>query len=268
MFRHHPRQLSEGNRVSEPEGTTPEPETPDDAGPEPATGSSAGRNGAWALLAAAREVALVLVIALGLSLLIKTFLAQAFFIPSESMENTLLVGDRVLVSKLTPGPFDLKRGDIVVFSDSGKWLGDAPSSSKGGIGGGIKSGLMFVGLLPADSDEHLIKRLIGLPGDKVVCCDAKGRLTVNGTALDEPYLYPGDTPSIEHFSITVPAGRIWVMGDHRSDSQDSRFHQNQPGGGTVPMSDVVGKAFVKVWPLGRAGLLRNPSSTFAKVPAP
>jgi signal peptidase I len=220
------------------------------------------------LFDAVREIVLVLVIALGLSLLIKTFLAQAFFIPSASMENTLLIGDRVLVSKLTPGPFDLKRGDIVVFSDSGKWLGTAPASSESGLSGGIKTALTFVGLLPSDSDEHLIKRLVGLPGDTVVCCGTDGKLTVNGVAIDEPYIYSGDQPSERKFSITVPAGRIWVMGDHRSDSQDSRFHQDDPGGGTVPMSDVVGKAFITVWPLDRAGLLHNPSSTFAKVPQP
>ena len=210
-----------------------------------------------ALFAAVREIALVLVIALGLSLLIKTFLVQAFFIPSVSMEDTLLVGDRVLVSKLTPGPFELKRGDIVVFADSGKWLPPSDHASQGSIRDGIRSGLMFVGLLPADSDEHLIKRVIGLPGDKVACCDAKHRVTVNGKGIDEPYLYPGDAPSDEAFSITVPAGRLWVMGDHRSDSADSRAHPDSFGG-TIPLSDVVGKAFVKVWPLDRIGTLPNP----------
>jgi len=205
---------------------------------------------------------MVLAIALGLSLLIKTFLVQAFFIPSVSMENTLLVGDRVLVSKLTPGPFELKHGDVVVFADSGKWLPPSSHESEGAIRDGIRSGLMFVGLLPADSDEHLIKRVIGLPGDKVVCCDAKGRVTVNGTALDEPYLYPGDSPSDQPFSITVPAGRLWVMGDHRSDSADSRAHPDSFGG-TIPLTDVVGKAFVKVWPLDRIDTLPDPP--YAKV---
>jgi len=200
---------------------------------------------------------LVLVIALGLSLLIKTFLVQAFFIPSPSMESTLIRGDRVLVSKLPPGPFDLKHGDIVVFSDSGKWLPPTEHESEGTIRDAIHSGLTFVGLLPADSDDHLIKRVIGLPGDKVACCDSKGRVTVNGTPIDEPYLYPGDAPSEQPFSITVPAGRLWVMGDHRSDSADSRAH---PGsfGGTIPLSDVVGKAFVRVWPLDRIGTLPAP----------
>jgi signal peptidase I len=221
------------------------------------------RNPIAALFSAVREIVLVLVIALGLSLLIKTFLMQAFFIPSVSMENTLMVGDRVLVSKLTPGPFDLKRGDIVVFSDSQGWLTSAAHESEGTIRDGIRSGLMFVGLLPADADEHLIKRVIGLPGDKVACCDAEGRVTVNGKPLDEPYLHEGDDPSDAPFTVTVPQGRIWVMGDHRSDSADSRSH-TETNGGTVPLSDIVGKAFVKVWPLKRFGTLPDP--TYVKVP--
>jgi signal peptidase I len=229
---------------------------PGDEGPQ---SPDSRRGPGMALFSAVREIVLVLVIALGLSLLIKTFLMQAFFIPSGSMENTLLVGDRVLVSKLTPGAFDLKHGDIIVFSDSGKWLSASEHQSEGQIRDGIRSALMFVGLLPADSDEHLIKRVIGLPGDKVVCCDAQERVTVNGKALDEPYLYPGDEPSDKRFSITVPAGRLWVMGDHRSDSADSRAHSSLPGGGTIPLSDVVGKAFVKVWPLNRFGTLPDPS---------
>jgi signal peptidase I len=221
-----------------------------------------GRRPAAALFGAVREIVLVLVIALGLSLLIKTFLVQAFFIPSVSMEDTLLVGDRVLVSKLTPGPFDLKRGDIVVFADSGKWLTETSHESEGTFRDGIRSGLMFVGLLPADSDEHLIKRLIGLPGDKVAS-NGKGAVTVNGKAITEPYLYPGDDPSDTPFSITVPAGRLWVMGDHRSDSADSRAHPDSAGG-TIPISDVVGKAFVKVWPLNRIGTLPDPP--YSKAP--
>ena len=215
-----------------------------------------------------REVGLVLVIALGLSLLIKTLLVQAFFIPSPSMESTLIRGDRVLVSKLTPGPFDLKRGDVVVFKDPAHWLAPTTRTPEGKLRDGIRSSLTFVGLLPADSDEHLIKRTIGLPGDKVVCCTAAGKLTVNGAEITEPYLFHGDVPSDLKFSVTVPAGHIWVMGDHRSVSEDSRAHLNQPGGGMVPMKDVVGRAFIKVWPLNRAGLLRNPSAAFAAVPKP
>jgi signal peptidase I len=248
---------------------------PGDAGPGDAgrgdqdgDGEPAGWPAAVAALAAViRETVLVLGIALGLSLLIKTLLVQAFFIPSPSMESTLIKDDRVLVSKLTPGPFDLRRGDIVVFSDSGDWLGAGPAVREGGVRGGVRSALTFLGLLPSDSDEHLIKRLIGLPGDTVKCCDSKGRISVNGTPITEPYVYDGDAPSERDFTVTVPADRLWVLGDHRSVSQDSRFHR-ELNNGTVPISDVVGRAFVVVWPLNRATLLRNPGSVFADVPAP
>jgi signal peptidase I len=229
----------------------------EDPGRPEEPGGAAHRGPGAALLGLVREVVLVLVIALGLSLLIKSLLVQAFFIPSPSMESALIRGDRVLVNKLVPGPFNLDRGDVVVFADPDNWLSPTERPSEGAIRDGIRSGLTFVGLLPADSDEHLIKRVIGLPGDKVVCCDAKGRVTVNGTALTEPYLYPGDSPSDTPFSITVPSGRLWVMGDHRSDSADSRAHPDSSGG-TIPLSDVVGKAFVKVWPLDRFGTLARP----------
>jgi signal peptidase I len=269
-----PSSSANHNRGQEPPfspGTPPVPpsEPPPGSGTSDGQGSPAEptRSAGAALVALVREVVLVLVIALGLSLLIKTFLVQAFFIPSPSMESTLIRGDRVLVSKLTPGPFDLKRGDVVVFADPDNWLSPTERAPEGPIREGIRSGLTFVGLLPADSDEHLIKRLIGLPGDKVVCCDDNDKLTVNGVAIEEPYIYGDDLASEMKFSITVPANHIWVMGDHRSVSQDSRFHQENEGGGSVPIDDVVGRAFIKVWPLDRGGLLRNPTSTFAKVPA-
>jgi signal peptidase I len=215
-----------------------------------------------------REILMVVVVALGLSLLIKTFLMQAFLIPSPSMESTLIRGDRVVVSKLTPGVFDLQRGDVVVFADPGGWLpASAARAPEGRIRDGIRSGLTFVGLLPADSDEHLIKRLIGLPGDTVVCCDAEHRVSVNGVPIDEPYVYAGDLPSKDAFSITVPAGKLWMMGDHRAVSEDSRYHPNLDHG-MVPISDVVGRAFATVWPLERATRLRNPTSTFSEVPRP
>jgi signal peptidase I len=220
------------------------------------------------LFSLVREVVLVLVIALGLSLVIKTFVVQAFFIPSPSMEATLIRGDRVLVAKQHFGPFKLQRGDVVVFQDPDHWLEPEATVPEGAVRGAIKSGLTAVGLLPADSDEHLIKRVIGMPGDKVVCCDAKDRLTVNGVALNEPYIYGDDKPSEIKFSVTVPAGSIWVMGDHRSVSQDSRYHQDEPGDGTVATKYVVGRAFVKVWPLSRIGWLHIPTSTFAGVPSP
>lgn len=210
-----------------------------------------------------RELAIVAGIALTLSLVVKTFLMQPFWIPSGSMNNTLVRGDRVIVSKLTPGPFDLKRGDVVVFEDPDGWLQEqAPEP------GPLLRGLEFVGLYPA-GDNHLIKRLIGLPGDHVVCCDKDGRLTVNGVPLDEPYVFEGDKPSEAKFDITVPEGRIWVMGDHRSDSSDSRFHDDGTGAtGSVPEANVTGRAVALVWPLGRMDWLSDYPATFDKVPNP
>ena len=224
-----------------------------------------------AALGAVSEIAVVLGMALLLSLLIKTFLVQAFFIPSPSMENTLLVGDRVLVSKLTPGIFDLHRGDVVVFKDPGGWLGAeqiTPADTDEGVGGTVRRTLSFVGLLPQDAGEHLIKRIIGTGGDHVVCCDASGRITVNGVAIDEtPYLVPGAAPSDKTFDVVVPRGYLWVMGDNRPVSADSRLHRKL-NNGMVPVHDVVGKAFVIVWPFDRAGGLGVPASVFGGVPDP
>jgi signal peptidase I len=224
-----------------------------------------------AALGAVSEVGVVLGMALLLSLLIKTFLVQAFFIPSPSMENTLLVGDRVLVSKLTPGIFDLHRGDIVVFKDPGGWLAGeqiAPAQDDDGVGGTVRRTLSFVGLLPQDAGEHLIKRVIGTGGDHVVCCDKQNRVTVNGVAIDEtPYLLPGAAPSDKDFDVVVPRGYLWVMGDNRPVSADSRLHRKL-NNGMVPLHDVVGKAFVIVWPFGRADGLGAPEAVFARVPDP
>jgi signal peptidase I len=214
---------------------------------------------------AVSEVVVVVALALTLALVIKTFLVQAFFIPSESMENTLLTGDRVLVSKLTPRISDLDHGDIVVFRDPGGWLDPVAKPNEGPVRNGIRGVLTFVGLLPQDSGEHLIKRVIGLPGDKVMCCDAKGRVMVNGVAIDEPYTFPGDSPSEKTFSETVPADHLWVMGDHRSVSYDSRYHPDL-NRGMVPISAVVGKGFVVVWPLKRASTLGVPDTVFGRVP--
>nr|WP_246242318.1 signal peptidase I [Flexivirga aerilata] len=223
---------------------------------------SAGRRA----LVAVRELAAVVVIAMVLSLLIKTFLAQPFWIPSESMENTLVPGDRVVVSKLTPGPADLKRGDVVVFGDFGHWLPAAATTQRSGVGGAFVKSLQFVGLYPS-GDDHLIKRVIGLPGDTVRCCNTRGQITVNGVGLDEPYIYPGGGTDQKRFSVTVPAGRVWVMGDNRGDSSDSRFHDDGTGTtGSVPQDQIVGRAVAVVWPVDRMTWLSNYSSTFDKVP--
>ena len=215
-----------------------------------------------------RESVIVVGLALLLSLIVKTWLMQAFYIPSESMENTLLKGDRVIVNKLVPSPISLRRGDVVVFQDPDHWLAEPVPVQRSPLASAVNSTLTFVGLLPSDAGNHLIKRVIGLPGDHVVCCNKQGQVTVNGVELSEPYLYPGDRPSEESFNITVPAGRVWVMGDHRSDSADSRPHDEDSGGlkGSVPESLIVGRAVTVVWPIQHWAWLSNPSETFAKVP--
>jgi signal peptidase I len=211
------------------------------------------------------ESVIVIGLALVLSLLVKTWLMQAFFIPTGSMENTLVKDDRVIVNKLVPSPMSLERGDVIVFSDPGHWLPAVARVQHSRL----VDALTFVGLLPSDEGNHLIKRVIGLPGDHVVCCDQNRHLTVNGVALIEPYLKPGDMPSQEAFDITVPPGRVWVMGDHRSDSADSRPHDLNSGGakGSVPESLIVGRAVALVWPRERWTWLSNSPGTFAGIPA-
>jgi signal peptidase I len=217
-----------------------------------------------------RESTIVIVLALLLSLIVKTWLMQAFYIPSESMENTLLKGDRVIVNKLVPSPVGLKRGDVIVFEDPDHWLPPPAPVQRTPLAAAVQSTLTFVGLLPSDEGNHLIKRVIGLPGDHVVCCDSNERITVNGLRLIEPYLFPGDAPSNQLFDITVPPGRVWVMGDHRSESADSRPHDQGSGGkkGSVPESLIVGRAITVVWPLQHWAWLANPGDTFAFVPDP
>jgi signal peptidase I len=216
-----------------------------------------------------KEILIIAVMALVLSFIVKTWLIQAFYIPSGSMENTLVRDDRVIVSKLTPGPFDLNRGDIVVFKDPGNWLGNVPESAQGGTRESVRRVLQFVGLIPDDSDDHLIKRVIGLPGDRVVCCDKDGRLTINGVSITEPYIKPGDSPGggKASFDVTVPAAKVWVMGDHRSDSSDSRFHDDGTGAqGSVPIDDITGRAVMIVWPIDHVKWLSVPERVYSDVP--
>jgi signal peptidase I len=217
-----------------------------------------------------RELVIVVVGALIVSSLLRAFVGQMFIIPSESMENTLLVGDRVVVEKLT----GYERGDVVVFTDPGGWLsegGEEPSA--------MDRVLEFVGFPTANSPGHLIKRVIGLPGDHVVCCDKQRRITVNGQPLDEKsYLYTDPDgeqvqPSATTFDVVVPAGRIWVMGDHRNMSADSRCHltdiSTQGTGQTafVPEDYVVGPTIAVAWPPSRGTRLHRPA-TFDSIPAP
>ncbi|HEU5143815.1 MAG TPA: signal peptidase I [Dermatophilaceae bacterium] len=238
----------------------------DDEQPEPRRSFGAS------VLAAVRELVIVIVLAMVLSFIVKTWLFQAFYIPSGSMESTLVQDDRVIVSKLTPGPFDLRRGDVVVFEDPMEptpWLNDAPIVSD--VGGPLHDLLVFVGLLPEDSENHLIKRVIGLPGDHVQADGKDGKLKVNGVEITEPYIKAGDLPSEgKPFDIVVPEGHIWVMGDHRSDSSDSRYHDPSGNGtdGSVPLDKLVGRALFIVWPIDHVNWLGVPARTFEKVPEP
>lgn len=197
----------------------------------------------------ARELLIVVASALVLSLLLKTFVFQSFWIPSSSMEDTLQVDDRILVSLWRPGPMDLRRGDIVVFKDPGGWLAPSQEPEEGGVTKVWNDIATWVGLLPQDAGEHLVKRVIGLPGDTVACNPMDGVVTVNGTALDEAYIKPGTQSCTFEWSVNVPEGRLWVLGDNRSNSADSRAHVGDPGGGTIPESSVVGTVFVTVWPV-------------------
>ncbi|MFI6157813.1 signal peptidase I [Kitasatospora sp. NPDC051170] len=209
-----------------------------------------------------REFPLIILVALVVALVMKTFMIQVFVIPSGSMEQTIQVGDRVLVDKFTPWfGAEPQRGDVVVFKDPGGWLEeDRRPSHDGTLMAGTKEVLAYVGLMPSAGEQDLIKRVIGVGGDTVECCDAQGRLSVNGTPVQETYLAAGNPPSRQPFKVKVPQGRLWVMGDHRDVSADSRFHMGNPGQGTIPLSGVVGRAFAITWPLGRLHQLDEPGS--------
>jgi signal peptidase I len=207
-----------------------------------------------------RELPILVVIALVLAFLLKTFLIQAFFIPSGSMENTLQVGDRVMVNKLAYTLGDIQRGDIIVFNGVDSWDPEIEVADTGNpISRAARSVAGVFGFAGA-SEKDYIKRVIGLPGDRVKCCDKDGRLTVNGVPIDEPYLFKGNKPSNDPFDIRVPDGRLWVMGDHRAASSDSRAHIGDPGGGAIPVDSVVGRAFVIIWPFTDTGFLTRPDT--------
>lgn len=203
---------------------------------------------------ALRELPILLVSALILSMIVKTFFVQFFYIPSGSMENTLLVNDRVGVNKFGALFSDIKRGEVVVFRDPADWL-SVPTNEDTGLKKVAKDALVFVGVLPDPSKQYLIKRVIGVGGDRVVCCNASNQIEVNGTPITEPYIYPGDKPSDSEFDVTVPKGFIWVMGDHRGASADSRFHTQDPNKGMVPLDKVTGRALFVIWPLSNLGIL-------------
>ena len=193
--------------------------------------------------------------ALVVSVIVKTFFVHFFYIPSGSMENTLKVGDRIAVNKFATFFSEIKRGEVVVFKDPDNWLGSAPVTKENFVVAKIKSGLEWTGILPDPAKQYLIKRTIGVGGDHVVCCDKQGYLQVNGVQIHEPYIFTGNNPSDSKFDITVPKGFIWVMGDHRGASADSRFHTSDAHKGMVPISDVVGRAEFVIWPVNHIAFL-------------
>ncbi|MFC6355246.1 signal peptidase I [Luethyella okanaganae] len=215
-----------------------------------------------------RDLLIIFVVALLVSFLVKTFLVRSFFIPSESMRETLQVNDRIIVNQLEPEFVPISRGDVVVFRDPGGWLVPQPVPEQNPIVASLDWLLSLVGLSAPDSNDHLIKRVIGLPGDHVVCCNALGQMSVNDIPLSEPYvtLPPGESKvSKDGFDVTVPDGSLWVMGDNRYNSKDSRYNGDAPGRGFVPIGNVVGRAFVVSWPLNHWAWLGNYPEVFQGV---
>jgi signal peptidase I len=220
--------------------------------------------GVWIFV---RDILLIFVAALLISFLIKTFLIRSFYIPSGSMLETLHVQDRVIVSLLTPGVTPLKHGDVVVFTDPGGWLDDEPSTT-GGASTPLTSALAFIGLTAPDDNNHLIKRVIGLPGDRVMCCSPLGQIEINGVPIKEPYINvpAGEAADRYTFNVVVPKGDLWVMGDNRDASADSAFHEDQHDVSPfVPISDVTGRAMVISWPASRWSYLNDYPEVFQGV---
>jgi len=236
-------------RTSESAGTS----APEEGKSAPAAGRAGKKKKSFG-----RELLTIVLAAAVLTLLVKAFVVQVYKIPSASMENTLQIGDRVLVNKVVYHFRGIARGDIVVFSGQDSWGPDAPPPSSDPVVRLFDDVLSGIGL--QNNQTYYIKRVIGLPGDHVACCTA-GKVTVNGVPLSESsYLYPGNPPSTFKFSEVVPPGHLWVMGDHRSDSDDSRYHPGDPGGGAIPENQVVGRAFLIIWPPSQLRDLPIPST--------
>ncbi|WP_293786890.1 signal peptidase I [uncultured Aeromicrobium sp.] len=207
-----------------------------------------------------QESILLVVTAVVLAVIVKTFFVQAFYIPSESMEPTMQVDDKLLVQKVSYWAGSPQRGDIVVFDDPGGWLGSAEATAPGNV---VQKALEVIGLYP--SGGHLIKRVVGTGGDTVECCDSAGRITVNGHPVEEPYVADQAANAEPKFTVEVPDGYLWVQGDNRGNSSDSRYHLGDPGGGFISEDAVVGKAWLRVWPFSRFGLIEH-SNAFEGVP--
>ncbi|MFC9753364.1 signal peptidase I [Streptomyces sp. NPDC056921] len=195
-------------------------------------------------------------------LLLSNYVVQPFLIPSGSMEPTLRVGDRVLVNKLAYSSGSApQRGDVVVFDGTGSFVQEPPEQNP--VTGLMHSVAASLGLAEPAATDY-VKRVVGVGGDRVVCCDKEGRIEVNGRPVVEDYLHPGDAPSQVRFDIVVPDGTLWMMGDHRSNSRDSRDHLGEPGGGMVPVDMVIGRVDWIGWPPSRLGSLPD-STAFATV---
>jgi signal peptidase I len=198
-----------------------------------------------------REFPILVIVALAVSLVIKSFLVQFFYIPSGSMENTLQINDRVAVNKIPFISKSIDRGDVVVFRDPSNWLPEPYADNQNKVIAKIKEGLVLVGVLPNPAKQYLVKRVIGIAGDNVVGKD--GIVTINGKETTEPYIFAGNKPSELDFNVTVPEGKIWVMGDHRGASADSRYHQDDVNNGFVPESIVTGRVVGIIWPIKNIG---------------
>jgi|SRR4051794_2472114 signal peptidase I len=211
-----------------------------------------------------RELPVLLLIAFVLALVVKTFFVQAFFIPSGSMEQTLhgcagCTGDRVLVNKVPYWFGEPEPGDVVVFKGPDTWT---PEISVAEPENWVTGALLWlgraVGVAPPGEDDF-VKRVIAVGGQTVQCCDPEGRVMVDGEPLEEPYIFENTPIESRAFGpVTVPEGRLWVMGDHRSASADSRSHVGDQYGGTIGVDDVIGKAALIVWPISRFGLIDSP----------
>ena len=202
-----------------------------------------------------RELPILVILALLVSLLIKSFLVQFFYIPSGSMENTLQIKDRVAVNRVPFIGNNVSRGDVIVFRDPAGWLPEASSVDGNRVTNAIREGLVIVGVIPNPAKQYLVKRVIGVAGDKVVAKDQV--LTINGKPTNEPYIFSGNTPSDTDFNITVPEGKVWVMGDHRGASGDSRVHQDDVNNGMVPVEKITGRVIATIWPLSRIGFISS-----------
>lgn len=214
------------------------------------------------------DLVVILGAALVLSLLIKTFLIRSFYIPSGSMLETLQINDRIIVNQLTPALYPIERGDVVVFKDPGGWLGPDIQEPSDPVVVAVDWFLSAFGITAPDSKQHLVKRVIGIAGDRVICCDADGLITVNGVSISEPYIAPGQSPSNLEFDVTVPKNSLWVLGDNRGNSEDSRFHDDLPSRGFVANDWVVGRALVISWPFENWTVLDNYPDVFKDVPKP